>query len=144
MLVGRTFAKEPVPNLRVYLLEGVTRMSRPQATEVPVLGTYPKCVLTIIAVLLAVIAIRPFASPPITAAASDSQSLYVEPGTTALRSPDGMQQVQGKVIIDLRNGDVWGFPTPPSVPYPVDVTRNDPPTSTPMYLGKFDFSKLAK
>ena len=28
-----------------------------------------------------------------------------------LRKPDGSQQVEGKIVIDMRNGDVWGFAT---------------------------------
>jgi hypothetical protein len=35
---------------------------------------------------------------------------------------DGSQQVEGKIVIDMRNGDVWGFPTQsgPGLPYPVE------------------------
>jgi hypothetical protein len=46
------------------------------------------------------------------------------------------------MVVDLRNGDVWGFPTLLGSPYPVDPTRSQPPTSTPIYLGRFDFSKM--
>ena len=119
-------------------------MLKQQSNDVLAPGVHAKSFITVIGLLLAVIAFRPLAGPVVAAAASDNQYLYVEPGTTALRSPDGTQQVQGKVMVDLRNGDIWGFPTPASVPYPVDVTRNDPPTSTPMYLGKFDLSKIAR
>jgi len=35
---------------------------------------------------------------------------------------------------------VWGFPTLSSDPYPVDVTKAAPPTSKPIYLGKYDFA----
>jgi hypothetical protein len=106
------------------------------------LDHYSKCVLTAIALLLGVIALRPVAHPGVASAASEYSYLYVEPRTTTLRKPDGTQQVQGKVVIDMRNGDVWGFPTLSSAPYPVDTTRSEPPVSTPMYLGKFDFSKM--
>jgi hypothetical protein len=109
----------------------------------PALDWYSKCVLTVIAILLAVIALRPLVRPAIVTAQSDYPHLYIEPGTTTLRKPDGTQQVQGKVVIDLRNGNVWGFPTLSSAPYPVDTTREEPPVSSPMYLGKFDFSKMA-
>jgi hypothetical protein len=33
--------------------------------------------------------------------------------------------VQGKVVVDLR-GDVWGFPTTSSAPFPVDLSNNQP------------------
>ena len=116
---------------------------RQNRTEIPALDWYGKCVLTLIAVLLAVIALRPIASPVVASAQSAYGYLYIEPRTTTLRNPDGSQQLQGKVVIDLRNGKIRGFPTLSSVPYPVDTTRNEPPVSTPMYLGKFDFSKMS-
>ena len=54
---------------------------------------------------------RPAArSAPVHAQADDSY-LYVEPQTTMLRKPDGSQQVEGKLVIDMRNRDVWGLPT---------------------------------
>jgi len=108
-------------------------------------GLYTKCVLTAIALLLGVIALRPVAQSATAAAASGDYSyLYVEPGVTAIRKPDGTEQVQGKVFIDLRNGDVWGFPTLSGAPYPVDTTNPQPPVSTPIFLGKFDFSKMVR
>ena len=107
------------------------------------LDLYSKCVLTAIAVLLGVIALRPTAQPAAAAAAGGYSYLYVEPRTTTLRKPDGTQQVEGKVVIDMRNGDIWGFPTLSGAPYPVDTTRSEPPVSDPMYLGRFNFSKIA-
>ena len=103
---------------------------------------YTKCVLTLIAVLLGVIAFLPIARPRAVSAESNYSYLYVEPRITTLRKPDGTQQVEGKVVIDMRNGDVWGFPTLSSAPYPVDLVHTQPPVSTPMYLGQFDFSKM--
>jgi hypothetical protein len=103
---------------------------------------YTRVVLTVIALLLAAIAFRPIADPAPAAAQSSFPNFYVEPRTTTLRNPDGSQQAQGKVVIDLRNGDIWGFPTLTTAPYPVDVTKSKPPVSSPMYLGKFDFSKM--
>ena len=106
---------------------------------------YTKCVLTGIAVTLGVVALRPALFPaPVAAASADYSYLYVEPRVTTLRRPDGGEQVQGKVFIDMRNGDVWGFPTLSGAPYPVDLTNPQPPVSMPMYLGKFDFSKMTR
>lgn len=118
-------------------------MLKPRTTEIYGLGLYAKCILTVIAGLLAIIALRPLGSPVVAAAESNYQYLYIEPRTTTLRNPDGSQQVQGRVVVDMRNGNVWGFPTLSSAPYPVDTLRPEPPVSTPMYLGKFDFSKIA-
>jgi len=108
------------------------------------LDLYSKTVLTLIAIFLGVIAIQRIAGPgTVTAESSSSPSyLYVEPGTAAIRKPDGTQQVEGKVVIDLRNGDIWGFPTLSPTPYPVDTTRSQPPVSNPVYLGQFDFSRM--
>ena len=107
---------------------------------------YTDVILTVIAIFLAILAVRPLAAPPAVRAQSgqDYAWLYVEPRTTVLRKPDGTAQAYGKVVIDLRTGDIWGFPTLEGVPYPVDRTKHDPPVSEPMYLGKFDFSKMRR
>ncbi len=74
------------------------------------------------------------------AESSQKFDFYIEPGTTTLRAPDGSRQVMGKVVIDLKNGRVWGFPTLGSQPYPVDITKLEPPLSRPIYLGQYDFA----
>jgi hypothetical protein len=105
---------------------------------------YTKLVLTAIALLLAVMAWRPAVFPAAVHAQSGAADLYIEPRTYTLRKPDGTAQVEGRVVIDLRSGDVWGFPTMSSAPYPVDMTNTKPPVSEPMYLGRFDFSKMKR
>jgi len=98
--------------------------------------------LAVIAVSLALIATRPMTAPEIAHAANGRVDVFMEPGTTILRAPDGSQQVNGKVVIDLHTGDVWGYPTFSSQPYPIDNTKTTPPVSRPFLLGKFDFSQL--
>jgi hypothetical protein len=72
---------------------------------------FVKTLLSIIALSLATIAIRPVLDPPAVAAqGAEGYPFYIEPGTFMLRAPDGSQQVYGKVVVDLRNGKVWGFP----------------------------------
>jgi len=105
---------------------------------------YTKAALTAIVLLLSVLALRPAVDVPAVQAGSDYWPLYVEPGTTTLRTLDGRGQVQGKVVIDRRTGDVWGFPTGSSVPYPVVTTSSEPPLSKPIYLGRFDFSAMKR
>jgi hypothetical protein len=67
-----------------------------------------------------------------------------------LRAPDGSRQVLGNVVVDLSNGNVWGFPTNTEKPYPVDTryvtsTSNvEPSVSTPILLGKCDISKMSE
>ncbi|HEV3333528.1 MAG TPA: hypothetical protein VG096_21235 [Bryobacteraceae bacterium] len=103
---------------------------------------YTKVVLTMIAGLLAVLAFRPVPHPITVQAQSAAANFYLEPGTNTLRKPDGTGQLQGKVVIDLRNGDAWGFPTLSGAPYPVDPTDTKPPVSEPIYLGRFDFATI--
>jgi hypothetical protein len=85
---------------------------------------------------------RLFRGTPAFAQSSSEDPIYIEPGVRMLRAPDGSRQVLGKVVVDLRTGNVWGFPTTTDQPYPVDVTSQQPPTSKPFLLGKFDFSGM--
>ena len=102
-----------------------------------------KCLLAAIAVFLGMIALRPYAVPE-TAHAQSSYDVYVEPGTFVIRAPDGRSQQIGKVIVDLTNGNVWGFPTLQEIPYPRDPLGTKPPVSKPMLLGIYDFSAMRK
>jgi len=106
---------------------------------------FTKFVLVVIAALLAMIALRPIAQPaPVRAQAEEGYPFYVEPGYTMLRKPDGTAQMYGKMIIDMRNGDIWGFPTLNQSPYPIDSSQTKPPKSSPMYLGKFMFNEAKR
>jgi hypothetical protein len=106
----------------------------------------PKIALVAIAVSVGTIALREFLPPRATHAQSpDAYPFYIEPGTRMLRAPDNSRQVLGKVVVDLRTGNIWGFPTLNQEPYPVDTTGNTkPPTSHPFLLGKFDFAATNK
>ena len=68
--------------------------------------------------------------------------LHIEPGYTTLRKPDGTAQLNGKVVVNRRTGEIWGFRTLGPSPYPIDTVNTEPPISKPMYLGKFDFSTI--
>ena len=104
-----------------------------------------KSLLAIIAILLGVIAVRPYVVPNAVAAQNGaSPTFYIEPGTTMLRAPEGDRQVLGKVIIDLRNGNVWGFPTLAQTPYPAAGSSGSPPTSHPFLLGNFVLKDVEK
>jgi hypothetical protein len=105
---------------------------------------YTKVVLTAIAAFLGVLALRPAVRPVTAHAQSDSPSVYIEPGIVSLRKPDGSYLGDGRMVIDRKTGDVWGFPTfLAGAPYPVDV-MNSPATSKPTYLGRFDFSAMKR
>lgn len=101
--------------------------------------------LLAIAIALTVIAIRPLLAPS-TAAHADAGTgaypVYIEPGVQMLRTPSGTDQVLGKVVVDLRNGKVWGFPTTTQSDYPIDIGSRKPPVSHPIFLGTFDFSDM--
>jgi hypothetical protein len=102
---------------------------------------FVKLLLSVIVVLLSTLVLRPFFQPaPVEAQSVDGRSFYVEPGYTMLRKPDGSGQMYGKMMIDMRTGDIWGFPTLVEGPYPVDPGKSEPPHSRPIYLGKFVLS----
>lgn len=102
-----------------------------------------KTMLVVIAALLAAIAFRPFFAPPAASAQSAERAwLAFEPGVTTIRTPDNRTQVWGKVAVDLRNGNIWGFPTLQNDPYPRDPTQTEPPVSHPLYLGRYDLQPV--
>jgi len=97
----------------------------------------------VIAVSLGAIAIHSYVAPPVAQAQSgDPQPIYFEPGVTMLRAPDGSRQVMGKVAIDLRTGNIWGFPTLTQDPCPAAGAETRAPTSHPFLLGKFALSDM--
>ena len=103
---------------------------------------YTKVVLTTIALLLGVLALRPVVSPVSVQAQSDAPSLYIEPEIIPIQNPNSTPlgtPGEGKMVIDLRTGDVWGFPRIVTTG-PIDI--NKPPMSKPAYLGRFDFSAM--
>ena len=99
--------------------------------------------LSIIAIALVAIAIRPYVAPSTVKAQSSSvYPLYFEPGTQMLRAPDGSKQVYGRVVVDMRNGKVWGFPTYTPDTYPTNPVDTKSQVSHPFYLGKFAFEDI--
>jgi hypothetical protein len=105
--------------------------------------TYTKAVLTVIALLLAVLAMRP---APVRAD-NEPPTLFVEPGTTPIRNLNGGVPGDGKVVINMSTGEVWGFPTHGAgAPYPIDALSGSErtPVSRPVYLGKFDFAAIKR
>ena len=105
---------------------------------------YTQIVLTSIAILLALLVLRPSRELPVVQAQTERAAYYIEPSITSLRDPNGLADTQGKVVVDLRTGDIWGFPTSPTLPYPVDLNKSQPGISKPMYLGNFDFSAMKR
>lgn len=105
--------------------------------------TYTKAILTVIALLLAVLVMRP---APVRAD-SDSPTYFVEPGTSPIRNLNGGVPGDGKIVINMSTGEVWGFPTHAAgAPYPIDsLNLNErSPISRPIYLGKFDLAAMRR
>jgi len=105
---------------------------------------FTRMLLAIIAVALAALALRPHFEATTVQAQESGVHVFFEPGTTMITSPDKNSQFYGKVVVDLDNGKIWGFPTSTPAPYPVDSLNSAPPTSRPVYLGKFDFAAMKK
>jgi hypothetical protein len=104
-----------------------------------------KFLLAVIAVSLGMIALHPYVTPSVVEAQSgEVHPFYIEPGVAMLRAPDGSRQVLGRVVIDMRNGNVWGFPTLTQDPYPAAGANTTAPTSHPFLLGKFAFADTDK
>jgi hypothetical protein len=108
------------------------------------LDTFTKTALAAIAVFLGVIALRPFLDPPASLAQGNGSDLYIEPGVHSLRAPDGSRNVMGKVVVDLRVGNIWGFPTGTNAPYPIVSSETEPPVSRPFLLGRFDLAAIKR
>ena len=99
-----------------------------------------KLLLAIIATFLGTLVVRPVLHPdPVRAESGESYPFFVEPGYSTIRKPDGSEQVYGKVMIDMRTGDVWGLPTLVAGPYPVspNAANTKGAKSEPIYLGQF-------
>jgi len=106
---------------------------------------FVKTLLILITVFLGLIALRPLLTPQIVQAESEGEhNFYIEPGTAILNSPDGTQNVVGKVVVDLTTGKIWGFPTQRPEPYPRAFTTGQAPVVTPFYLGRYDLSAMTR
>jgi hypothetical protein len=99
-----------------------------------------KSLLSAIATALVAIAIRPYVAPVSAhAQTGTAYPVYIEPGVQMLKSPDGRKQAYGRMVVDLRTGKIWGFPTMTKDPYPFNALNSKPQTSVPFELGRFAF-----
>src|SRR3954454_17415291 len=98
---------------------------------------YTKFALSMIALMLMALAFGPVIQPPAVQAQSDTPALYVEPGITSIPNPETRADVPGKLVIDLKTGDAWGFPM-------IFATISKPPTSRPIYLGRYDLGAIKR
>jgi hypothetical protein len=109
------------------------------------LDWFVKSLLLVIAVLLGVVAFRPILQPaPVMAQDGSPYPFHIEQGIVSLRKSDGTT-TWGKIAVDMRNGDVWGFPMQAqNTPYPVYGPSDSPKVSHPLYLGKMAFSEATR
>ncbi len=104
-----------------------------------------KLLLSVIAIALVAIAIRPYTAPgPAQAQSAAPYPVYIEPGVQMLKTADGSKQVYGRMVVDLRTGKIWGFPTITTDPYPFNALNSKPQTSQPFELGRFAFEDMDK
>jgi hypothetical protein len=108
------------------------------------LNSFDRIALALATIFLGMIALHPLFKPDVAQAQGVRDHLYIEPGIALLRAPDKEIQTQGKVVVDLTNGNVWGFPTAVDAPYLVDPLRPKPLLSSPIFLGKFDLAAMHK
>jgi hypothetical protein len=99
--------------------------------------------LTVIGIALCASAVDHYRRPRPVQAEDGVYALQFEPGVVTLRNPDG-GQVLGRMAVDLRTGDIWGFPTMSSDPYPSDALSAKPKTSHPFLLGRFALEDTRK
>jgi len=101
---------------------------------------YTRVVLTLTVILGGLLVLRPAAVAPVSAhAQSEMRNIYVEPGTIIIRSADG-SSLEGKMMIDLNTGDVWGYPM--TTLGAVDPPSGSGEVSKPVFLGRFDLSSI--
>ena len=107
------------------------------------LDWFVKCLLIVIALLLGVMAFRPVVRPvSVLAQGGSPYPFHIEQGTVSPRKPDGTT-TWGKVVVDMRNGDVWGFSMKAqNTPYPVYGPGDTSKISHPMYLGRMAFDEV--
>jgi hypothetical protein len=102
---------------------------------------YTKTVLTVIALLLAVCAVR---LPVVTARADSPEAdLRFDPDVHQIDVPGGSASLSGRIAIDTRTGYVYGFPTN-GVAYPRNLQNNEVAVSKPILLGRFDLNSLRR
>lgn len=101
--------------------------------------------LALIAVALIAIAIRPYIAPaPAQAQSASAYPFYIEPGVAMLHRAGVTENLYGRVVVDMRSGKIWGFPTGTIDTYPTNALDPKPVTSHPLYLGKFAFEEIEK
>lgn len=100
--------------------------------------------LAAIALLLLTLALRPMWTPAPVMAQTPDTDYFFEQGTFMVKSYETGQQSYSKIVVDVRNGRVWAFPTISPAPFPVDPVNGKPQTSHPFQIGRFALEDTKK
>ena len=104
---------------------------------------FVKFLLVVIVIFLGIIALRPYVAPPVVKAqvGGTYYPMYVAHDVVWLPSPKG-GVVAGRTAIDLRDGNIWGFPG-----FTQDTFGSFDkvlPTSHPVLQGKWALADMDK
>ncbi len=98
-----------------------------------------KTLLLLAVIFLGIIALRPYLAPPVVRAQSeDVYPITFGPGRVLMVNGTALE---GSVVLDLRNGNVWQFPL---FTEPKDAFDKPLPVSHPVLLGRFALEDLNK
>ena len=102
---------------------------------------YTKTMLTAIAIFLGILALRPLIAPGSARAESTAvfAPMQFSENLSEFESKNG--RMVGRLAIDLRTGNVYGFPTDGNF-YPRNPLKPGPVVSDPILLGRFNLDKL--
>jgi hypothetical protein len=85
---------------------------------------------------------RPYVAPCVVEAQSPYYPVHIEPRGVAMATCNG-NSTYGRLVIDLRNGNVWAFPDIPlNSPPAGGVFERTLPTSHPVLLGKWALADM--
>jgi hypothetical protein len=105
---------------------------------------FVKFLLVVIVILLGIIVLRPYVAPPVVEAQVGGAyyPMYISRDVVWLPSPKGGPLVAGRVAIDMRNGNIWGFPGFTQDTF--EILDKVLPTSHPILLGKWALADMDK
>ena len=103
---------------------------------------YSKIVLSVIAVFLGMLAVRPFTASQTVQAESRIPYTVLQFDQRLSQIESSRGSMMGRIAIDLRTGNIYGFPTD-ALGYPRNPVKSDLAVSDPILLGRFNLDKLA-
>jgi hypothetical protein len=102
---------------------------------------YTKVMLTLLTIFTGVLALRQLLEPARVAAQNPPlRQLHFHERLLTFGAPKGGSYL-GRVAIDLKTGNVYGFPTD-AAGYPMTTNREELTVSRPVLLGRYDLSGI--